>query len=205
MPAGDGWSFEFKYDGVRAITHVNQGRVRVLSRNGNDVTTTYPELSALGDRTAILDGEIVALDAGDRPSFAKLAARIHVSRPTTALLKTIPVVYYVFDLLWLNGKSLLDEPYDQRRHLLTDPVTGQRVRPGHPDASAVRPAHGRSGSVSVEQCDKVVEGVELADLLQAECVRRLLVDHRGESGEFVAVGVVGGRAETGSPRSRSSR
>jgi bifunctional non-homologous end joining protein LigD len=121
-PPGDGWAFEFKYDGVRAITYAHDGQVRALSRNGNDVTATYPELGALadllGDRPAVLDGEIVALDAGDRPSFAKLAARIHVARPTTALLRTVPVVYYVFDLLWLDGTPLLDEPYDRRRELL---------------------------------------------------------------------------------------
>jgi bifunctional non-homologous end joining protein LigD len=124
LPPGDGWAFEFKYDGVRAITYVDAGRVRVLSRNGNDVTATYPELGALGDllgdRSAILDGEIVALQAGELPSFAKLAARMHVARPTTALLRTVPVVYYVFDLLWLDGKPLVDEPYDRRRHLLAD-------------------------------------------------------------------------------------
>jgi bifunctional non-homologous end joining protein LigD len=110
--------------GVRAITYVDDGRVRVLSRNSNDVTATYPELSALsdllGDRSAILDGEIVALEAGERPSFAKFAARMHVARPTPALARTVPVVYYVFDLLWLDGQPLLDEPYDQRRHLLED-------------------------------------------------------------------------------------
>src|SRR4051812_25731233 len=112
LPSGDGWAFEFKYDGVRAIAYVDRGRTHALSRNGNDVTATYPELAALGellgDRQAILDGEVVALEAGDRPSFAKLAARMHVARPTTALLRTVPVVYYVFDLLWLDGSSLLD-------------------------------------------------------------------------------------------------
>ncbi|GIM93645.1 non-homologous end-joining DNA ligase [Paractinoplanes toevensis] len=122
LPPGDGWAFEFKYDGVRAVSYVDGGRVRVLSRNSNDVTATYPELGVLGDllgdRAAILDGEIVALDPGDRPSFAKLAARMHVARPTSALLHTVPVVYYVFDLLWLDGTALLDEPYDRRRHLL---------------------------------------------------------------------------------------
>jgi bifunctional non-homologous end joining protein LigD len=124
LPSGDGWAFEFKYDGVRAVSYVDGGRVRVLSRNGNDVTATYPELGALGDlladRPAILDGEIVALQTGDRPSFAKLASRMHVAQPTTALLRTVPVVYYVFDLLWLDGKLLLDEPYDRRRRLLAE-------------------------------------------------------------------------------------
>ena len=124
LPSGGGWAFEFKYDGVRAITYVDGGNVRVLSRNGNDVTATYPELGALGDlpgdRSAILDGEIVALEAGERQSFAKLAARMHVALPTPALLQTVPVVYYVFDLLWLDGKPLVDEPYDRRGQLLAE-------------------------------------------------------------------------------------
>jgi bifunctional non-homologous end joining protein LigD len=122
LPTGDGWSYEFKYDGVRAITYVSDGGVRVLSRNHNDVTATYPELGALADllggRSAILDGEIVALESGDRPSFAKLAARMHVAAPGPTLLAAVPVVYYVFDLLWLDGESVLDEPYDRRREVL---------------------------------------------------------------------------------------
>lgn len=92
-----------------------------MTRNHNDVSTNYPELQAVAEllpgRQAVLDGEIVALDAG-RPSFAQLAARIHVARPTPALLKTVPVVYYVFDLLWLDGRSLLDAPYERRRRQL---------------------------------------------------------------------------------------
>ena len=124
LPAGDAWSYEFKYDGVRAIAYVSDGGVRVLSRNSNDVTATYPELGALADlldgRSAILDGEIVALDAGDRPSFAKLANRMHVAAPGPTLLAAVPVVCYVFDVLWLDGESLLDEPYDRRREVLAE-------------------------------------------------------------------------------------
>lgn len=83
LPAGSEWAYEFKYDGVRAITYVQNGRVRVLSRNHNDVTRTYPELGEvahlLGGRNAVVDGEIVALEPGDRPSFARLQNRM--SRP----------------------------------------------------------------------------------------------------------------------------
>ncbi|MEU4693865.1 non-homologous end-joining DNA ligase [Actinoplanes sp. NPDC023714] len=120
LPAGPGWAFEFKYDGVRAVTYVDGGTVRVMSRNGNDVTGHYPELGALAEagRRAVLDGEIVALEAGERPSFARLSARIHVGAPPPALLAAVPVVYYAFDLLWLDGRSLLDEPYATRRELL---------------------------------------------------------------------------------------
>jgi bifunctional non-homologous end joining protein LigD len=133
LPAGGSWAFEFKYDGVRAVGYVGQGLVRVMSRNNIDVTATYPELATLGDllgnHRAIVDGEIVALAEGDRPSFARLAARIHVARPAEALLQAVPVVYYVFDLLWLDGISLLNEPYEQRRQQLSELcLTGTAVR-----------------------------------------------------------------------------
>ncbi|WP_232234677.1 non-homologous end-joining DNA ligase [Actinoplanes sp. N902-109] len=133
LPGGAGWAFEFKYDGVRAISYVQPGSVRVLSRNNNDVSTHYPELGALsgllGGRSAILDGEVVALEPGDRPSFARLAGRMHVARPTETLLATVPVVYYVFDLLWFEGHDLLDQPYGTRRRLLADlGLTGGTIR-----------------------------------------------------------------------------
>ena len=78
LPAGPGWAFEFKYDGVRAVTYIDPAGVRLMSRNNNDITSSYPELqelAALG-RQAGLDGEIVALEAGDRPSFSRLQARM---------------------------------------------------------------------------------------------------------------------------------
>ncbi len=105
----------------------------MLSRNDRDVTTTYPELAELsallGGRQAVLDGEIVALEPGDRPSFAKLAARMHVAHPAATLLQTVPVVYYVFDVLWIDGTSLLAQPYQVRRELLTSlELAGTAVR-----------------------------------------------------------------------------
>jgi bifunctional non-homologous end joining protein LigD len=133
LPVGGGWAFEFKYDGVRAIAYVDGGHVRLVSRNNNDVSSTYPEMQELAvllqGRRVILDGEIVALEPGDRPSFARLAARIHVASPTSALLQTVPVVFYAFDLLWLDGRSLLEEPYERRRHqLLGLGLDGRSVR-----------------------------------------------------------------------------
>src|SRR4051794_6041896 len=74
LPTGPGWSFEFKHDGARAICYLRDGTVRALSRNTNDISRSYPELAELAQllsgRQAVLDGEIVALDDGDRPSFA---------------------------------------------------------------------------------------------------------------------------------------
>ena len=133
LPAGSGWAFEFKYDGVRAVTYISDGAVRIFSRNRNDITGTYPELGELvgllGGRSAIVDGEIIALTDGDRPSFARLQSRMHVAEPSAALLRTVPVRYYVFDLLELDGTSLLDRPYEKRREMLRGlDLAGETVR-----------------------------------------------------------------------------
>ena len=133
MPVGDGWAFEMKYDGVRGITYVQNGLVRLLSRNGNDVTASYPEIGELGDllagHRAVLDGEVVALEAGDRPSFARLQQRIHQNHPAPALRSQVPVVYYVFDVLHLDGEGLTPLPYETRRTILAGlALTGDHLR-----------------------------------------------------------------------------
>lgn len=124
LPSGPEWCYEFKHDGARAITYCRDSGVRVLSRNQNDVTRSYPELlglaERLGGRTAVLDGEIVALDDADRPSFARLQQRLHVAAPSRALLAAVPVRYYVFDVLHLDGDDLTPRPYADRRALLHD-------------------------------------------------------------------------------------
>ena len=118
------WAFEVKWDGVRAITHSEPGRLRLLSRNGNDVTAAYPELrplnSALGSHRAILDGEVVAFDSEGKPSFQLLQPRMHL-RGEAAVRRhaqSSPVTYMIFDLLWLDGHSLSGLPYRERRERL---------------------------------------------------------------------------------------
>jgi bifunctional non-homologous end joining protein LigD len=122
-PDAPTWAYEFKWDGVRAIVSVDRGRVSVTSRNDRDVTPSYPELAALGpllgERTAILDGEIVALDGDGRPSFGRLQRRMHVMAPSSTLQTQVPVQLYVFDLLYLDGALLVDRPYEDRRARLT--------------------------------------------------------------------------------------
>ena len=132
-PKGSAWAFEFKWDGVRAVTAVAGERVRATSRRGNEVTAGYPELQDLTElldgRRVLLDGEIVALDEAGRPDFGTLQNRMHVRAPSPELLERIPVSYVVFDLLHLDGTSLLGEPYDRRRELLeTLELAGPRVR-----------------------------------------------------------------------------
>ncbi len=118
------WSFEVKWDGVRAIAYVQPGRLRLESRNLNDITEAYPEvrglIGALGMHEAVLDGEIVAFDENGRPSFERLQRRMHVRGPSAVrrLQSSMPVLYAIFDLLYLDGRSLLEAPYRERRELL---------------------------------------------------------------------------------------
>jgi bifunctional non-homologous end joining protein LigD len=115
------WSFEVKWDGVRAIAYVQPGRLRLASRNLNEITAGYPEvrglIGALGMHEAVLDGEIVAFGENGRPSFERLQRRMHVTSPTAVrrLAASMPVVYAIFDLLYLDGHSLMELPYRERR------------------------------------------------------------------------------------------
>ncbi|MGO9902062.1 MAG: DNA ligase D [Solirubrobacteraceae bacterium] len=122
--AQEQWSFEVKWDGVRAIAYAQPGRLRLESRNGREITDSYPEvrglLRDLGMRAAVLDGEIVAFDAAGRPSFEVLQRRMHVSAPAAVrrLAASTPVVYAIFDLVHLDGRSLTELPYVERRDAL---------------------------------------------------------------------------------------
>jgi bifunctional non-homologous end joining protein LigD len=120
------WSFEVKWDGVRAIAYIKPGRLRLESRNLNEISDAYPEvrgiLRDLGMRDAVLDGEIVAFDDAGRPSFERLQKRMHVTSPSSIrrLSKSTPVIYAIFDLLYLDGHSLMRLPYEERRARLEE-------------------------------------------------------------------------------------
>lgn len=134
LPEGADWAWELKWDGQRAIAQVKTSSSRLFSRNGNDITDTFPELAGplvdvLDGRDAILDGEIVALDAKGRPSFSRLQRRMHVLRPTTALRADVPVTFYLFDVLALDGRSTTSLPYvDRRADLDALGFSGPRVQ-----------------------------------------------------------------------------
>jgi len=125
IPHGPGWTFEFKWDGIRAVVSTSsRGEIRAISRNDLDISTTFPELAALGRHPSItLDGEIVALDpATGAPSFARLQRRMHIARPAPALVAAVPVRFFAFDLLYAGG-SLLKTPLRVRRERLSELVT----------------------------------------------------------------------------------
>jgi bifunctional non-homologous end joining protein LigD len=116
------WAFEMTWDGVRSVVYLDRGDLRVLTRNDREVAATYPELAGLAhqlrDHRRILDGEVVAFDGAGRPSFGELQARMHVRAPGRALLDRVPVSLLVFDLLHIDGTSLVGAPYDERRSVL---------------------------------------------------------------------------------------
>jgi bifunctional non-homologous end joining protein LigD len=118
----DGWAYEIKFDGVRVLAFVEKGVSRLVTRNGNDVTPTYPEVAeiaaALDGHSAILDGEVVVFDAKGRTDFSLLQSRMHVRAPSDALRESAPVKLLVFDLLHLDGESLMPQSYDDRRAAL---------------------------------------------------------------------------------------
>ena len=125
LPKSDaGWAYEFKWDGVRAMVYVDGGRVRAFTRNDKSLLSTFPELrdigGHLGSRSAILDGEIVALDEEGRPNFSTLSKRLHVTSKSVIekLRFSIPASFFAFDLLYLEGRSLAKLPYDERRAAL---------------------------------------------------------------------------------------
>jgi bifunctional non-homologous end joining protein LigD len=118
------WLFEIKWDGYRAVVFISKGKVRLVSRNQNDLTAQYPELHNLAAfikaETAILDGEIAALDEHGRSSFSLMQQRTGIREVgrRTASRRDIPVLYYVFDLIYLDGYDLHRVPLEQRKNAL---------------------------------------------------------------------------------------
>jgi bifunctional non-homologous end joining protein LigD len=117
------WAYEMKWDGIRGLAFVQAGKLRLMTRNQNEVTGRYPELLQLGaqlaGRNAILDGEIVGFSEHGKPTFEALQQRMGLegghripSRPDVA------AAYMIFDVVYLDDRSLLQQPYEVRREQL---------------------------------------------------------------------------------------
>ena len=144
------WEYQLKFDGYRAIAFKTGGRLHLRSRNDKDFSDRYPSvvkgLAGLPDET-VLDGEVIALDAGGKPSFAMLQDRS----------RDAPVLYVVFDVMVLSGRDLKGEPLEKRREILersvlphlTEPVRhAGRLDARLPDLIASVKAHGFEGLVA---------------------------------------------------------
>jgi bifunctional non-homologous end joining protein LigD len=160
------WAFEFKWDGIRALTfHTGADKgsgagLRILSRNGLDATFRYPELAGLreglGNRTAILDGEIIATDEHGNPSFPILQRRMHVTRPDAVvqLARDVPIQYVLFDVLYLDGRDLRDVPWSERRERL------ESIAALLPPACRLSPARiGRGADMLHVATERGLEGI----------------------------------------------
>jgi bifunctional non-homologous end joining protein LigD len=134
----DDWLFEVKWDGHRCLATLGSGTgsgtggTRLTSRTGRDVTTQFPELAELhrqlAARNAVVDGEVAALDERGRPSFERMQDRFH--RSPEELRRDagkIPVQFLAFDLLWLDGRSLVGEPLERRQALLAEVLVESKL------------------------------------------------------------------------------
>jgi DNA ligase-1 len=119
-------AFEYKYDGARVQIHKQNGSVEVFSRRLSNVTESLPEIVELIKRnvvakSAIVEGEVVALDSAGYPiAFQHLMRRFKRTRDVASMAQKIPLTLYLFDILYLNGESLIIQPYHQRRQILSE-------------------------------------------------------------------------------------
>jgi bifunctional non-homologous end joining protein LigD len=120
------WIFERKLDGERCLAFKSRGLVRLMTRNQKEDTSTYPEITqALAAQRAgdfIIDGEIVAFE-GSQTKFARLQQRLGVRHPGPDLLAEVPVWFYIFDVLWADGRDVRPLPLRERKQILRDLLT----------------------------------------------------------------------------------
>ena len=167
----EGWAFEMKWDGVRTVAYLADGRVKLLSRKGRDDTAAYfdvvPDLAALPVRTAVLDGEVVVMNAAGRPDFGLLQHRINLTKPGDIErgARERPAQLMLFDLLHLDGHPLLRRPYAERREMLEElvqPKPGSRLHvpgvfDGSLDAAAATAQELRLEGVVAKRMDSVYQ------------------------------------------------
>jgi len=128
VPASDKWSYEVKWDGIRAMISLDEGAVRIRSRNQKDITAAFPELLKAEDSfratCGLFDCEIVCLDAAGRPMFKEVINRMRQRTESAAARarSKMPAVCYVFDCLYLDGRPLVGEPIERRREWMADAI-----------------------------------------------------------------------------------
>lgn len=117
----DNYLYEIKWDGIRVLVYINEGKVKIVSRSGRDITTKFPEFSSTKFtrvQHAVFDAELVCLDSEGRPIFADIISRMHRVGNIESAIKSKPVYMYVFDCLYLDGLKTISLSYERRRSLL---------------------------------------------------------------------------------------
>lgn len=118
------WLYEIKWDGYRAVAFIADSKAKLVSRNQNELTADFPEIASemgrLRIENAVIDGEVVALDEKGRPSFSLMQQRTGMTSPGKrgARDQSVPIVYYAFDLMYLNGFDVTRADLEERKRLL---------------------------------------------------------------------------------------
>ncbi|MGY4651455.1 non-homologous end-joining DNA ligase [Mycobacterium sp. URHB0021] len=197
-----GWIYERKLDGVRCLAFRDDRRVRLLSRNRQPLNETYPEvvdaLAAQKSSNFVVDGEIVAFE-GRRTSFARLQGRLGITDPDQARESGVPVFYYLFDIMHLDGKTTVDVPLLSRKRLLRktfqfiDPLryTSHRVKDGEA-AFAAACKRGDEGVIA-KLADAAYESRRSRNWLKFKCSRDqefVIVGYTAPKGSRVGLGAL---------------
>jgi len=169
-PVSNNYLHEIKWDGIRALIAIEDGQVRIRTRNQNDVTKQFPELT-VADKTfkatcGLFDGEIVCLDKSGKADFKKIIHRLMSTGETSIQkgMKTSPVHCYVFDCLYMDGRSLINEPLEKRREWLKDAIktdTSYRISEAVEDGEALFAAAREfelEGIISKEKTSRYLPG-----------------------------------------------
>jgi bifunctional non-homologous end joining protein LigD len=199
-PKGDDYIFELKWDGIRALITYEEGKIKIHTRNQNDVTMQFPELldgeKAFRATTAVFDAEIVSLDATGKPIFKKVINRMMTKGESNILKlsKTAPCYCYVFDCLYLDGRALINEPLTKRKEWLKDSIrfdTPYRVSEFVEDGESLFHAageHGLEGIMAKKRDSKYFPGK------RSDCWIKVKVR---QSAEVLIIGYTQGKGDRG--------
>jgi bifunctional non-homologous end joining protein LigD len=174
-----GWLFERKLDGERLLAFSDEGRVRLLTRNDRDVTTTFPEVTdALQAQRAdgfVIDGEVVAL-RDDQTSFSLLQQRLGVAHPEPRLIADFPVFYYIFDVLFVGDRDIRELPQRERKETLrqllafTGPLRYTEQRAGDGEAFYRQACQDGWEGLIAKRADAPYSGGRTRDWLKFKCI-----------------------------------
>jgi DNA ligase D-like protein (predicted ligase)/DNA ligase D-like protein (predicted polymerase)/DNA ligase D-like protein (predicted 3'-phosphoesterase) len=199
-PLANDYIYELKWDGIRALISLEDGQVKIRTRNQNDVTLQFPELQ-LGEKAfratnGLFDAEIVCVDADGKPIFKRVINRLMSSGETVIqkLSKTNPVYCYIFDCLYLDGRSLINEPLLRRKEWLADTIraeTPYRVSEHVEDGQSLFDAaklHGLEGIMAKKKDSKYMPGK------RSDCWIKVKVR---QTSECVIIGYTKGKGDRG--------
>ena len=200
VPKGEGYLYEIKWDGIRALITLEDGHIKIKTRNQRDVTAQFPELQ-IGEKAfratnALFDAEIVCLDPAGKPVFKRVINRLMSTGETNIqkLTKSNPAFCYIFDCLYLDGRSLVNEPLLRRKEWLADtirPETPYRVSEHVDDGPSLLEAareHNLEGIMAKRADSKYMPG-RRTDLWLKVKIR--------ESAEAVIIGYTPGKGNRG--------